>query len=773
MSVGRPRTADRPEERLHDDPEPQPVRLRVGVVADDGGEVVDDALLGHGVEAVPDPRAGHVEDERDRGGLDLRLRVLVEAHPAVVGVGVDAGRHAAPVEVGEIVEAAALLADETEAGEEEGARESLETVDGAAVAALLAGRRDARVRRATPRRGPRRAGGRRTRATDRGSSRRRASRVVRRSLTCSIDTQSPLSESVRRMKRSFGSVSTDFDHCKMFIELVMIVSDRFADATAMTVRWRGVGPNHGRSHGCRRILRDSLTPFRGPLAERLRAPGRCRARRTRGCASLAAAAIPPTRCPCPPASDRSAVAGCSVDAPTAAAILARAEADLALPWPQPRAHDAARVHSDGDRDTWEQAAFERQRRLSRAVVAAAVTIEDEWYAEVLDGVCAAVRAELLVLARPRRRLPRARRGARDGRRALTSTSARARSSASSRGSTTSSATGLEERYPGVRARIRREARVRVLEPFLRRRDWHWIGLDGDVHNWNPWIHGNVLVAALALLEADDPARAEIVALAIEGLDRYVAVLPDDGAIDEGYAYWWNGACRALEALDILVLRDRAAASTRSTCPRCARPSRSRTGCTSAGRGTSTSPTGLPGHLPRSRGTASTARRGGWETRMPQAHAAAHRDGAAATEVEGLGRLLRGMTDARVGRRRAGAVAASARRRGCPRRRCSSRATRAGSAAGLALAVKGGHNGEHHNHNDVGSFVVASDGVPVIVDAGRPTYTAQTFGPDRYAIWTMQSGWHNVPVIGGREQLPGREHAARDVARRRSRTRSRR
>ena len=139
MSVGRPRTADRPEEGLHDDPEPQPVRLRVAVVADDGGEVVDDALLGHGIEPIPDPRAGHVEDERDRGGLDLRLGVLVHAHPAVLGVGVDAGRHAAPVEVGEIVEPAALLADEAEPREEEGAREPLEAVDGAAVAALRPG----------------------------------------------------------------------------------------------------------------------------------------------------------------------------------------------------------------------------------------------------------------------------------------------------------------------------------------------------------------------------------------------------------------------------------------------------------------------------------------------------------------------------------------------------------------------------------------------------------------------------------------------------------
>ncbi len=87
---------------------------------------------------------------------------------------------------------------------------------------------------------------------------------------------------------------------------------------------------------------------------------------------------------------------------------------------------------------------------------------------------------------------------------------------------------------------------------------------------------------------------------------------------------------------------------------------------------------------------------------------------------------------------------------------------AGSAHGLTLAVKGGHNGEHHNHNDVGSFVVASDGVPVIVDAGRPTYTAETFGPRRYDIWTMQSSWHNVPEIDGIAQDAGAVHAASDV-----------
>jgi hypothetical protein len=86
----------------------------------------------------------------------------------------------------------------------------------------------------------------------------------------------------------------------------------------------------------------------------------------------------------------------------------------------------------------------------------------------------------------------------------------------------------------------------------------------------------------------------------------------------------------------------------------------------------------------------------------------------------------------------------------------------GVSEGLSIAIKGGHNDEHHNHNDVGSLIVACDGVPVIVDAGRPTYTKQTFGPGRYDIWTMQSSWHSVPEIRGCPQAPGAQQAARDV-----------
>ncbi len=86
-------------------------------------------------------------------------------------------------------------------------------------------------------------------------------------------------------------------------------------------------------------------------------------------------------------------------------------------------------------------------------------------------------------------------------------------------------------------------------------------------------------------------------------------------------------------------------------------------------------------------------------------------------------------------------------------------TAPGSTRGLAVSVKGGHNDENHNHVDVGSVIVALDGVPAVVDAGKPTYRAGTFGPDRYDLWVVRGDWHNVPRVRGVEQAPGPEFAA--------------
>jgi hypothetical protein len=86
-----------------------------------------------------------------------------------------------------------------------------------------------------------------------------------------------------------------------------------------------------------------------------------------------------------------------------------------------------------------------------------------------------------------------------------------------------------------------------------------------------------------------------------------------------------------------------------------------------------------------------------------------------------------------------------------------------SSEGLYVSAWGGHNGQSHNHNDVGNFIVYDDGRPVLVDVGVETYSARTFGPQRYEIWTMQSAYHNLPTINGVMQGAGRQFRAGGVS----------
>ncbi len=81
-------------------------------------------------------------------------------------------------------------------------------------------------------------------------------------------------------------------------------------------------------------------------------------------------------------------------------------------------------------------------------------------------------------------------------------------------------------------------------------------------------------------------------------------------------------------------------------------------------------------------------------------------------------------------------------------------------AGWFLGVKGGNNGESHNHNDVGSGVFFVDSCPVFIDAGVMTYRKETFSSLRYTLWCMRSDWHTTPTINGVVQNPGREFSAK-------------
>lgn len=60
--------------------------------------------------------------------------------------------------------------------------------------------------------------------------------------------------------------------------------------------------------------------------------------------------------------------------------------------------------------------------------------------------------------------------------------------------------------------------------------------------------------------------------------------------------------------------------------------------------------------------------------------------------------------------------------------------------GLFLCVKGGSNGDSHNHNDVGNYVVFYNARPILIDIGVEVYrrsflaqTAMIYGPSSHNI----------------------------------------
>ncbi|WP_159706131.1 heparinase II/III family protein [Arthrobacter sp. 18067] len=440
----------------------------------------------------------------------------------------------------------------------------------------------------------------------------------------------------------------------------------------------------------------------------------------------------------------------------------QAEAEKGSPWPQPLVSDYARYFRDGNRTAYEGLVASRQQRLTRAVVMAAVAGPDRvgWLDEVIDGaylLCEqsswswAAHDDVFTRSGevvPDRTLPYLDLGA---------------------GEVVAQLAwldlvlgdALDERAPGLRQRIRQETHDRVIRPFLDRFDWHWLGLHGDVHNWNPWIHSNIIVAALLLV--DDPGlQAQVIARCIEGLDRFLASIPADGAIDEGFAYWWNGAGRALEGLALLEEASGGVLNPDLSviCALVAFPHRMHLGgrwFLNVADGPARAHEGLPWDMLHR-----------WAVRLGDSEAAAHAAVFMDAEPDpdprsGLGRVLTSLTQLSSSKRRNEGSLGHVLRPSWGTYLQSVQIMVArqapGTSDGLTLAAKGGHNGEHHNHRDVGSVVVAVDGVPLLVDAGQPTYTAQTFGPDRYQIRAMQSAWHSVPAPFGLEQGTGSSFAA--------------
>ncbi|GAB2499638.1 heparinase II/III family protein [Promicromonospora xylanilytica] len=462
------------------------------------------------------------------------------------------------------------------------------------------------------------------------------------------------------------------------------------------------------------------------------------------------------RLPAPDVTDRSFWTSVQVTAACASA-LAVADGERGTPWPQPLASQYARFFRDGDRTVYEAHVAARHARLTRATLAALLDPRPDRVDEVVDGVLLLCEQSTWCWAAHDDTFDRF------GRITPTVTEPYLDLGAGEVAAQLAwidhlLGPALDERAPGVRWRIRQEAQARVLGPFTDRRDWWWLGVDHPIMNWSPWIQGNVLAAGLALEEDPDRRRA-VAALVADGIAAYWASLPADGGVDEGYHYWWQGAARALEAQDLLGFAgiepaQEALDRIRATV---AFPHSMHLGgdwyvnvADGAARPLATWPWNVV-HA--------------WALRVGDGHAARHaasyrgRQGGLFDERSSLPRAVRMLSD-RAWSDASTASAPLVPTAAFPSTGVAVARSRAGTERGLAVSVKGGHNGENHNHVDVGSVIVALDGTPVVVDAGKPTYRAGTFGPDRYAQWVVRGDWHNVPRVRGVEQAPGEQFGAR-------------
>jgi len=313
----------------------------------------------------------------------------------------------------------------------------------------------------------------------------------------------------------------------------------------------------------------------------------------------------------------------------------------------------------------------------------------------------------------------------------------------------------------ISARIRLEVKTRILDPFLARNDFWWMGFGsrGRLNNWSPWCSSNCLTASL-LLEPDAGRRAQAVEKAIGILDRFLAGYFPDGGCDEGPSYWTVAGASLFDCLELLYSATQGAIDVYDE-PLVKEIGRYIYRAQISGEyyldfADCAAKVGIPSGLVFRYG-----RRIGDERMSALGASVYQQEGSAGLLWGSLLRVLPDLFDTK-------GIDAPARP---PYVRdvwldgiqVMAARERDASDRGLYLAAKGGHNNESHNHNDVGQFMVYFDGQPVLVDAGVGTYTAQTFSDERYGIWTMQSAYHNLPTVNGAQQHEGEEFRASNVS----------
>ncbi|WP_105401589.1 heparinase II/III family protein [Neorhizobium sp. T7_12] len=435
------------------------------------------------------------------------------------------------------------------------------------------------------------------------------------------------------------------------------------------------------------------------------------------------------------------------------AVIRDAEAALGRSWSVIKASDYREYSLNGNRSRFEALYFSRRRMLNDLVLAELLEAKGRFIDAIIDGV-------FLICEESGWQLPAHNAYERGGQRfALPDPEQPVVDLfAAETGALLATVAALmkdrlDQVSPQVVARIEREIRLRVLSPYLDRHFW-WMGNGTErMNNWTAWITQNVLLTAFALKTEQD-LRRQVVEKALSSLDAFIKDYAADGACEEGVVYYRHAALCMAGAMSIL---DTVAPASMTPLWK----------------------------APKIRSMAEY---------IVKMHVAGRRyfnfaDSAAVIEPCTVREYLFGKA---VGSDVLAAFAArdqlSSEHKHLPEEwnlwyrvqellvtpAIGGQPKPAGDVfypgIGLfvarddhfALAVKGGNNGESHNHNDVGSLTAYKDGKPFLIDIGVETYTAKTFSSERYDIWTMQSGFHNLPTFGGVDQAAGADFSARNV-----------
>lgn len=435
-----------------------------------------------------------------------------------------------------------------------------------------------------------------------------------------------------------------------------------------------------------------------------------------------------------------------------------ARRQLAAPWPSLTLGSYLRYYRDGDRSEYERPYFNRRRRVGAAAIACAASGEAVFAADAADGVWLICdEASWCVPAHARHSLP---------------PDVPSRLPPTGSGGfidlfNCETAMVLAETCQLIAAqldavdcrivpRAREEIRRRILDPLLAGTTPGWF--DGG-NNWSVWCASSSIIAAGFALHGEPETWGRLVHRLLGVLDRYVNRQGADGGCDEGVMYWSVAGGCIIRALEEVRARTGGQIDGWNADPRLAEimrfPARMHLGG-------GTFPAFADGHhqVRLAPGMLSAAAE---RTGSPELHATACLldDPLRAGEIDipAVGDLLVNQLralcwfDGRPARAMAEPSDAW----------LPDLQVLTAHGGGTALAAKGGHNAENHNHNDVGQFVVHRHGVPLVVDAGRGDYTAQTFGPRRYELWWTRGSGHAVPQIDGHEQIAGHERKAAAVA----------